>query len=55
MVALYIWTLENHDITCNSSIHKVSEMLFVRFHRKLNFWATFVFLQYFTHFGEQKN
>ena len=29
-------------------------MLFVRFHRKLNFWAIFAFLQYFTHFGRQK-
>ena len=35
-------------------VYKQSEILFVRFHRKLNFWAIFAFLQYFTHFGGQK-
>jgi len=30
-----------------------SEMLYVLFHRKLNFWAIFAFLQYFAHFGGQ--
>jgi len=37
------------------NIYKQSEMLFARFHLKLNFWAIFAFLQYFTHFGGQKN
>ena len=36
-------------------IYEQSEMLFVQFHRELNFWAIFGFLQYFTHFGSQKN
>ena len=36
-------------------IFKQSEMLFLRFHRKLNFWAISGFLQYFTYVGGQKN
>ena len=36
-------------------IYKQYDMLFVRFHRKLNFLAIFAFLEYFTHFGGQEN
>jgi len=35
-------------------VYEQSEILFFRFHRTLNFWAIFAFLQYFTHFGGQK-
>ena len=36
-------------------IYKHTEMLIVVFSREINFWAIFVFLQYFTHFDGQFN
>ena len=33
---------KSHDVTCNPGIDKQSEVLFVRFRHKLNFWAIFV-------------